>query len=118
MIHNRKVVGNAVPMFLELDGKTGWRVRDSWPKAGVWAALIVMRAPGLQQPTQVVFRQRDEKVEAFPAERTNDTFTEAVRFGALIRRLQYPQPHVSHRLIKLGREDGIPIMEKKTVGMV
>ncbi len=118
MTHNLKVVWNAVPMFLELDGETGWRVRESWPKAGVWAALIVMREPGLQQPTQVVFRQWDETVEAFPAERTDDTFTEAVSFGAPIWGPQDSQSHVSNRLIELGREDAIAIMDKKTVVMV
>ena len=65
-----------------------------------------------------MFRQWDEKVEAFPAERTDDPFTEAVSFGAPIRGPQYSQAHVSHRLIELRREDAIAIMEKKTVGMV
>ena len=47
MTHNLKVVWNAVPMFLELDGETGWRVRESWPKAGMGSPVIVMREPGV-----------------------------------------------------------------------
>ena len=118
MTQNLKVAWNAVPMFLSCDRETGWRIRDSWPNAGVWSTVIVMREPVLQQPTQVVFRQGDEKVEAFPAERTDDTFTEAVSFGAPIRGPQDSQTHVSNRLIELGREDAIAIMDKKTVVMV
>ena len=49
--------------------------------------MIVMREPGFQQPTQVVFRQWDEIVEAFPAECAYDPFTDTVRFGAPIRGL-------------------------------
>jgi hypothetical protein len=66
----------------------------------------------------VIFRQRDEKVEAFPAKRTNHTFTEAVSFGASIWCPQYAQSHVSNRLIELRREDAIAIMDEKTVAMV
>ncbi len=118
MTHNLKVAWNAVPIFLLCDRETGWRVRESWPKAGVWSPLIVMRSPGLQKPTQMVFSQWDEKVEAFPAERAYDTFTDAVSFGAPIRGPQYSQSHVSNRLIELRREDAIAIMDKKTVVMV
>ena len=36
MAHNLKAVGNAMPMFLELDGETGWRLRESWPTMLEW----------------------------------------------------------------------------------
>jgi hypothetical protein len=79
--------------------------------------MIVIFYPVLQNDTQVVLRQWDEKVEAFPAKRTYDTFTETVSFGASIRCPQYSQPHVSNRLVELRREDAIAIMDKKTVAM-
>jgi hypothetical protein len=56
MTQNLKVVWNAVSMFLSCDRETGWRVRDSWPNAGGWSTVIVMREPVLQKQTQVVFR--------------------------------------------------------------
>ncbi len=87
MTHNLKVGWNAVPMFLSCDRETGWRVRDSWPNAGVGSPVIVMREPVLQKQIQVVFRQWDEIVEAFPAECAYDPFTDTVRFGAPIRGL-------------------------------
>ena len=66
----------------------------------------------------MIFRQWDEKVEAFPAERTNHTFAEAVSFGASIRRPQYSQSHACNRLIELRREDAVSVMDKKIIAMV
>ena len=43
MTHHLKMAWNAVPTFLSCDRETGWRIRDTWPKAGVWSPVIVMR---------------------------------------------------------------------------
>lgn len=42
---NLKVVWNAVSMFVRCDRKSDGRIRDAWPKAGVWSAAIIMRDP-------------------------------------------------------------------------
>jgi len=76
-----------------------------------------MRYSVLLNDTQVIFRQWNEKIEAFSAERTNHTFTVAVSFGAPIRCPQHTQSHVSNRLVELRRENAVAIMDKKTVAM-
>jgi hypothetical protein len=49
------------------DRKIIWRVRNARANAGVRPGLIVMRNPASQNIAQVVFRQRDKKVQAFTA---------------------------------------------------
>ncbi len=74
--------------------------------------------PFIQNAAQLVFRQWNEEVEAFSAERTDHTFTDTVSLGASRRCSEYSQPQVRHRLVELGREDAIAIMDEKTVAMV
>jgi hypothetical protein len=66
----------------------------------------------------MVFRQWDEEVKAFSAERTDYTFTEAVSLRASRRRPEYSQSHVRNRLVELWREDAIAIMDEKTVAIL
>ena len=66
----------------------------------------------------MVFRQRDEEVKAFSAERTDDPFTEAVSLGTSRWRFEYTQSHVFNGLVELGRENAIAVMDEKTVAMV
>ena len=66
----------------------------------------------------MVFRQRDEEVKAFSAERTDDPFTEAVSLGTSRWRFEYTQPHVCNGSVELGRENAITVMDEKTVARV
>ena len=66
----------------------------------------------------MVFRQRDEEVKAFSAERTDDPFTKAVGLGTSRRCPEYSKTHVSNGSVELWRENAIAVMDKKTVAMV
>ena len=66
----------------------------------------------------MVFSEWDQKIKAFSAERTDDSFTEAVSLGTSRWRFEYTQSHVCNGLVKVGRENAIAIMDEKTVAMV
>jgi hypothetical protein len=52
--HDFKVAWNAMSMLVWSDGEIGWRVRDSWAKAGMGPASIVMRHPFFQNAPQLL----------------------------------------------------------------
>ena len=66
----------------------------------------------------MVFRQWNEEVKAFSAERTDHTFTKAISLGTSRWRFEYTQSYVCNGTVKLGREYVITVMEKKTVAMI
>ena len=45
MSDNITVARNAMPMFVWRDRKLDWRIRHTWPKAGVGSTSIVMCDP-------------------------------------------------------------------------
>ena len=67
MSYNLTVARNAMLMFVRCDRKIDWRIWDSWPKAGVGSASIVMCDPVFRNDAQVVFIQWDQEVKAFSA---------------------------------------------------
>ena len=66
----------------------------------------------------MVFRQWNEEVKAFSAERTDDPFTEAISLGTSRWRFEYTQSHVCNGFLELWRENAIAVMDEKTVAMV
>ena len=66
----------------------------------------------------MVFRQWNEEVKAFSAERTDEPFTEAISLGTSRWRFEYTQPHVCNGSVELWRENAIAVMDEKTVAMV
>ena len=80
--------------------------------------MIVMCHPFFQNASQLIFRQWDEEVEAFSAERADHAFTEAVCLRASRWCPEYSQSHVRDRSVELGRKDSIVIVDEETVTMV
>ena len=74
--------------------------------------------PFFQNASQSIFRQWDEEVEAFSAERADHTFTEAVGLRTSRRCPEYSQSHVRDRSVELGRKDSIAIVDEERVTMV
>ena len=66
----------------------------------------------------MVFSEWDQKIKAFSAERTDDSFTEAVSLGTSRWRFEYTQSHVCNGSIELGRENAITVMDEKAVAMI
>ena len=54
-----------------------------------------MSDPCVQEMPQVVFGQRDQKVQAFTSERAQEPFAEGLRLGTPHRGLEDPQPQVA-----------------------
>ena len=77
-----------------------------------------MRHPGVEQASQVVFCERDDEIQALPPQRADEPFAEGVGLRSPHRCLEHPQPQVTYALVKLGRENAVPVMQQKTVAMI
>lgn len=118
MGHNFEVSRYAMPMGAWGAGKIIRWIWDSRPNAGVWPALIVMRNPVSQNSPQVIFSQRDEKVQALSAKCANYSFTDAVGYRASIRCPEYSKTHMCNGTVELQRKNTIAIVDEKTVAMI
>jgi hypothetical protein len=81
-------------------GRDGW-IWNARAEAGMGTALTIMGNPALQNSSQVALRQWNHKIETLPAERTDDTLTEAVGLRTSWRCPKYSQSQVSNRFIEL-----------------
>ena len=79
---------------------------------------IVMCNPVFRNESQVVFRQRNQEIQTFSTERTDDPLAEAVSLGTSRWRFDYTQSHVCNGFVELRRENAIAVMDEKTVAMV
>jgi hypothetical protein len=52
--HHLKAVWNAMSMLVWRDGKIGWRVRDSWTKAGMGPSWILICHPFFQEAVRLL----------------------------------------------------------------
>jgi hypothetical protein len=66
----------------------------------------------------MALRQWDHEVKAFPAERADDTLTEAVGLRTSWRCPEYSQSQVSNRFIELRRKNAIAIVDEKPVAVI
>jgi hypothetical protein len=77
-----------------------------------------MPPPFTQQTSQVVFTQRNHEVQAFPPPRAQQSFARRIGSGTSHGGFEDPQPEIPHRLVKPAREDTIPVVDEKAVGMI
>ncbi len=84
----------------------------------MWPAPVVVRDPLFEKAPLVPLVERDQKIQAFTANRADQSLTERVRLRSLKRRLQYLQVHRLQSRIEIARVDAVPIMEHKPVGLV
>src|SRR5918996_5925213 len=78
----------------------------------------MMAYPCIEEAAQVVLGERDQKVQAFTPERTQESLTQGIRLGTPWWRFEDPQPQVAHRLVKRLGEDRITVMDQKAVGVL
>jgi hypothetical protein len=99
--HHSQMLWNAVPVCLQRH-RQPWRwLRDAWTQGYMRATCVVVWHPLVQEIPQVVLSERDQKVQAFPPERAQETFADGVGLGTPHRGLEYPQPQVAYALIEL-----------------
>jgi hypothetical protein len=77
-----------------------------------------MAHPCVQNTAQVVLGKRDQKVQALPPERAQESLTQGIGLGTPHGGFEDPQPQMLHMLVKLVREDTIAVMDEKARGMV
>jgi hypothetical protein len=72
-----------MPVRLWRDRQGRGRLEDAWPQGHVWTTRIAMADPFQQQPSEMMFRERHEKVQALSPERAQQSLAEGVRLGTL-----------------------------------
>ena len=75
------------------------RSRDTGPQAHVNAAVIVMAYPPIENVLQMPLSQRDEEIQALPADRSYYTFASGIGLGRSGRRPQYAHAHGGNRFV-------------------
>ena len=65
----------------------------------------------------MVLGQRDQKVQAFPPERTQEPLTEGIRLGTSHGSFEDTQPQMAYTLVEFPGEDRIAVMDEEAIGM-
>src|SRR5215470_18240566 len=66
----------------------------------------------------MVYRQKNNEVQAFAPQRTDESLTECICLKTLERRFEDPESKVLYAAVELRREDAIAIMEEKAIVMI
>ena len=66
----------------------------------------------------MVLGERNQKVQAFPPERAQESLAEGIRLGTPHRGFEDSQPQVAYTLVELLGEDRIAVMNQKTVRVI
>ena len=66
----------------------------------------------------MILGERDQKVQAFPPERTQEPLAERIGLGTPHGGLEHPQPQVAHALVEFPGEDRIAVMDEETIAVV
>jgi hypothetical protein len=84
-------------------------------EARVRAAAIGVCLPCAKNPSPGVLAERDQEVQALPAETAEQSFTDRVRPGRLNRGAEDPDTHRGDGAVQPGRVDAIPIVEDESI---
>src|SRR5215471_5617875 len=81
-------------------------------------ASVVVMGPEMEQTPQVVLCQGKHEVQTLAPQCADEPFAEGVGLRSPHRCLEHPQPQVTYAMVKLGRENAVPVMQQKTVAMI
>ena len=95
----------------------GW-FRDSRAEGTVWASAIVMDRPFTKNAAYVAFSQRNEVVQTLPADRANKPFAKRIGCWTANRSFQDADAETGEFMVQAHGEDGIPVVNEKSVRMV
>ena len=79
-------------MYVQWHWQGQRRLGNAWSKRHGRATGIVMRHPGVEQASQVVFCERDDEIQALPPQRADEPFAEGVRLRTLGWCFQHLEP--------------------------
>jgi hypothetical protein len=77
-----------------------------------------MSYPCVQQMSQVILSEGNQKVQTLPPERAQEPPAERIGLGTAHRGFEHSQPQVAYALVELLGEDRIAVMDEETVGMI
>ena len=69
MRHHAQVLGHPVPLFSYRNRQSSRRLRDARPQGHMRAPCVVMPHPFVQKAPQMVFRQRNQKIQTLASQR-------------------------------------------------
>jgi hypothetical protein len=69
----------------------------------------------MEEAAQVVLSQRDQKVQTFTPEHTQEPLTEGIRLGTSHGGFENPQPQMAYTLVEFSREDRIVVMDEEAI---
>ena len=95
----------------------GW-FRDSRAEGTVWASAIVMDRPFTKNAAYVAFSQRNEVVQTLPADRADKPFAKRIGCWTANRSFQDADAETGEFMVQAHGEDGIPVVNEKSVRMV
>ncbi|MCU1335391.1 MAG: hypothetical protein JWO19_972 [Bryobacterales bacterium] len=94
------------------------RGRNTWAQGHVNASVIVMAYPPIENVLQMPLPQRDEEIQALPADGSDHTFASGICLGRPERRPQYAHAHGGHSFIQFLGEDAVPIVDQEAERMI
>ena len=77
-----------------------------------------MLNPLLHRSLEVSFREGNQEVQTFPAQRADNPLAERVRLWRPVRRSQDPKAEISNRAIQRLRKDAVSVVDEKPIGVV
>src|SRR5437763_305574 len=107
-----------VAMGMQRHGQWWWRLWKTRPQGHMRTAMVRMRDPCGEETLHRVCRQRDHTVQAFPPQCADEPLAEGIGLGTLRWRFEGAQAQVTDMLVKLRRENAVPIMQEETVGVI
>src|SRR5271170_3314931 len=88
-----------MPLALELHGEIAGQIGKAGPQRRVWSAAIVMRLPGPQSFSKMLFGYRDHLIQALTPDRPDQPFAERIRLRAAHRCFNDLETHTRYRSI-------------------
>ena len=85
------------------------------PRAGVRATAIVVRDPLSEHAPQVAFVQRDQKIQALPADRAHQPLAKRIGLRGAHGRFQHAQIHRCQRSVDIRRVNRVSIVNHELV---
>lgn len=80
--------------------------------------LVVAADPAAEDAVQMVLRQRNQPVEALPADRADQPLAERIGLGRPDWRLEHTQADAVDHAIQLAREDAVAVVEEEAGAVV
>src|SRR5262245_44047449 len=67
---------------------------------------------------QMLLAERDQVVETFPANRTDQPFAKGIGLWGVRRRLQHPRTKATKSSVHVGSENAVAVMDHESVRMI